>query len=303
MNTKELLWGVDLGGTKIELVVLQTGLALNPIWRSRIPTEANLGYDHILNQIEEIIAIASKELGITPDQIGMGTPGVAVPSTGLMKNCNTLVLNGKPLQKDIESLTGIPFKIANDANCFALAEAKFGAVQDQMPNAEIVFGVIMGTGVGGGLVIHGNVINGLHGISGEWGHHYLVPDGHACYCGRKGCTEQYISGPATEAYYKELSGKSLKMELIVERAKNGDDIYAVKTIDRLCLLFARAISNVINILDPDAIILGGGLGNIDALYEKGVDQIKQHIFNDRVDTLFLKPKLGDSAGVFGAALL
>ena len=301
MSGKDLLWGIDLGGTKVELAVIRPGSDLDIIWRERISTGAEGGYENILGQINKLIRQAEEELGIKAIQIGMGTPG-SLGLDGKLKNSNTTVLNGKSLLRDIEDKTGVSFKIANDANCFALAETLYGSVQEQCPNAEVVFGIIMGTGVGGGLVVNGKVINGLHGIGGEWGHHYLVPDGKKCYCGRKGCTEQYISGPATEAFYRELTDKTRKLKEISQLAKAGD-AYAVQTIDRLCVYFSKAVSNIINIIDPDAIVLGGGVGNIEDLYEKGVKLTESHIFNPHLETKFLKPKLGDSAGVIGAAFL
>jgi predicted NBD/HSP70 family sugar kinase len=181
------LWGIDLGGTKIEAVVLE---GLNPeavIARERIPTEANQGYQHILDQIARLIDRVSSSTGLSPEKIGMGTPGaIDPPSGGLFKNSNTTVLNGNPLKKDIEKRTGLPFEVANDANCFALAEATMGIVPDVVSDAEVVFGIIMGTGVGGGIVINGKVLNGRQGIAGEWGHSFLDESGGECYCGNVG---------------------------------------------------------------------------------------------------------------------
>jgi predicted NBD/HSP70 family sugar kinase len=233
----------------------------------------------------------------------MGTPGIESPENGLMKNCNTVVLNGKPLKTDLESRYDIDFQLANDANCFALAEARLGVVAKTHPEAELVFGVIMGTGVGGAIVHKGSLINGKHGIAGEWGHHYLMDKEEACYCGKKGCTEQFIAGPALERFYQSISGKNKSLKEVVELYRMGKDQYATQTMERLFYLFAKGISNVINILDPDVVVLGGGLGNINELYTHGIPLIQNHIFNDQVETVFLKPKLGDSAGVFGAALL
>jgi predicted NBD/HSP70 family sugar kinase len=303
MDKPSLLWGIDLGGTKIELAVLKDNSDYDVLWRNRVMTEGHLGYEKILENIGTIIHQAASDLGIYPGKIGMGTPGIENPENGLMKNCNTVVLNGKPLHRDLEEIFSIDFSLANDANCFALAEAQIGAVKTSQSQANLVFGVIMGTGVGGAIVHNGALISGKHGIAGEWGHHYLMETEEQCYCGRNGCTEQFISGPALERYYQAISGEKLSLKEVVQRYRNGSDKYAVETMNRLFNLFARGISNVINILDPDVIVLGGGLGNIDELYVHGVSLIKEHIFNDRMDTIFLKPKLGDSAGVFGAALL
>ncbi|MEL6987242.1 MAG: ROK family protein, partial [Bacteroidota bacterium] len=241
------------------------------------------------------------KLGYLPNKIGMGTPGVIDPTLQTLKNSNTTCLNGKPLKKDLEALTGIQFEMANDANCFAIAETQLGIVQEKVPNAKVVFGVIMGTGVGGGLVINGSAIYGKHGIGGEWGHIVLDPNGPDCYCGRNGCVEKIIAGPALEKYYTSLTGKQLKLkELVLNREKDAD---AQKTVDYLIKNFGKALSYIINVIDPDAIVLGGGVGNIDLLYTEGVEEVKKHIFNHTLETPILRPKLGDSAGVFGAALL
>ena len=193
--------------------------------------------------------------------------------------------------------------MANDANCFALAEAVMGVVPEKMPNARLVFGVIMGTGVGGGLVIDGKVWNGSHGIGGEWGHNFLDKSGGQCYCGKVGCTERIIAGSGLERFYFQQTAKKKSLKEIVSLHRAGTDGAATQTINRLTTMFAKAISVVLNILDPDVVVLGGGVNNIDEIMAEGVPKIQEFIFNDSVDTVFLKPKLGDSAGVFGAALL
>ncbi len=298
------LWGIDLGGTKIEGVVIESKNNPKVLARLRVSTEQEGGYDHIIEQIQVLVGMLSKETGLSPNRIGMGTPGTLDPSTQRMKNCNTTSLNGMPLKKDLDAKLNIPFTLANDANCFAVAEARFGAAHDVAPDAEVVFGVIMGTGVGGGLVVHGKAINGKQGLGGEWGHNFLDESGGKCYCGKTGCVETIISGPALERYYKSLSGKALRLRDIASNA--ATDEAAMQTMQRLTHFFGKAISVIINILDPDVIVLGGGVGNIQELYSAGVQEAKQYVFNtgiDHLDTIFLKPKLGDSAGVFGAALL
>jgi predicted NBD/HSP70 family sugar kinase len=207
-----------------------------------------------------------------------------------------------PFRKDLEEALRLPVMIANDANCFALAETKLGAVASLGHHPEVVFGVIMGTGVGGGLVVHDQVIAGAQGIAGEWGHNFLDESGGPCYCGKTGCVETVISGPALQKYYASLSGRHLSMKAILEYYAQGDAA-ARQTMERLIGFFGKALSVVINIVDPGAIILGGGLGNIDLLYTKGKEAVAKHVFNDRPDIVLLKPVLGDSAGVFGAALL
>ena len=203
----------------------------------------------------------------------------------------------------MESICQKRLIIANDANCFALAETKMGSVKNHMPNAEVVFGVIMGTGVGGGLVVNKRVINGRQGIGGEWGHNHLDDTGGKCYCGKIGCVETVIAGPPLERYYQEKSGADKKLKDIVEMHMQGTDAIASETIERLLEMFGKAITVVLNIADPDVVVLGGGVGNIDLLYTEGVKRAEKYIFNTRFDTVFLKPELGDSAGVFGAAML
>ncbi|MBL7827529.1 MAG: ROK family protein [Saprospiraceae bacterium] len=296
-------WGIDLGGTKIEGAILEGTENPAVTHRLRIPTEAHLGYEHIVNQVVKLVDMLKEASGRVPHSIGIGHPGTLDPNTGFIKNANTTALIGKPFNVDLEARLGIPVKLANDANCFAVAEALIGAGVDFNPKPEVVFGVIMGTGVGGGLVVRGKVINGKQGIAGEWGHNFLDESGGPCYCGKVGCVETVFSGPALERFYASVSGQKLPLKDIVARAESGDDAYAVQTMDRLIHFFGKAIAVVINIVDPDLIVIGGGVGNIDRLYTDGVQEAKKHLFNTRIDTIFRKPKLGDSAGVFGAALL
>lgn len=297
------LWGIDLGGTKIEGIILNTEDNNAVIARTRVSTEGHLGYQHIIDQVIKLIRILETETSIKATRIGMGTPGITDPLTGMMKNSNTTCLNNMPFQKDLESQSNIKFHMANDANCFAIAEAKMGFITEKQIDAQVVFGVIMGTGVGGGLVINGDIINGRQGISGEWGHTFLDQNGGTCYCGKLGCVETIISGPAIERWYALKSGQSRPMKDIVERYREGKDQIAIDAMNRLFHFFGKGIAQVINIVDPDVIILGGGLSNITEIYEHGVEEVKKHVFNHQLDTVFLPPKLGDSAGVFGAALL
>ena len=298
------LWGIDLGGTKVEGAILKSAKNPQVLFRDRLPTEAHLGYDHILNQIKRVVDMMIDKMGYTPKVIGIATPGTLDPSSGLMKNSNSTSLNGKYLKKDLEKITGIEFKMANDANCFALAEANMGIAKEKFPNAHVVFGVIMGTGVGGGVVVDGKVINGLHGIGGEWGHNFLDESGGPCYCGKSGCVEKVLAGPALEKYYFEISGQKKNLKEIYDLHKAGADANATKTMERMTHFFGLALSVIINILDPDAIVIGGGVGNIDLIYTEGAKSLENYIFNNRkVETPVLRPKLGDSAGVFGAAFL
>jgi fructokinase len=294
-------WGIDLGGTKIEGVVLDENY--NALTRLRLPTEQEKGYEHIVQQIGKVVDLLKQETNLEPTQIGIGTPGAINPKTQLLKNSNTVCLNGKPLHADLEKLLKLPVVMANDANCFALAETVMGIVPEKTPDARMVFGVIMGTGCGGGLVIDGKVWNGKHGIGGEWGHNFLDETGGDCYCGKAGCNERIISGSGLERFYFQQTGNKKSLKEIVSLHRKGTDKAATQTINRLTTMFAKAISVVINILDPDVIVLGGGVNNIEEIMKEGIPKINDFIFNDSVETVFLKPKLGDSAGVFGAALL
>ena len=298
------IWGIDLGGTKIEGVIINyESSQLEIIDRMRVPTGKEHGYQHVIQQIVKLVDQLSAKTGIIPEHIGIGTPGSIEPSTGLLKNCNATVLNGMPFEKDVQDALNIPIIMANDANCFAIAETKFGAVNDKLPHAKNVFGIIMGSGVGGGIVIDGKIIGGLQGIGGEWGHNYLDESGGQCYCGKIGCTETVLSGPALERYYKKISGIDHSLKAIINLHHGGNDPFATQTIERLIHFFGLGVSTIINLLDPDAIVLGGGVGNIDLLYSEGVKSIEKFVFNSRLQTPILKPTLGDSAGVFGAALL
>ena len=297
------LWGIDLGGTKMEGVILDSLNDSKTLVRTRIDTESSKGYEHMLNQLARLVKELQKQSGLTPTSIGIGTPGVLDPLLQTMKNCNTTCLNGMPLKKDLEEKLQLPVYMANDANCFALAEAKWGVVKEKCPDARMVFGIIMGTGVGGGIVIDGKIWGGRHGIGGEWGHNFLDESGGACYCGKTGCVETILSGPALEKYYKSLSGKSLKLKEIVQLSEQGSDEAATKTTDRLHHFFGKGVASIVNMLDPDVIIIGGGVGNIDSIYTKGMESLRHFVFNNRLDVPVLRPTLGDSAGVFGAAAL
>ncbi len=300
----QTLWGIDLGGTKIEGVVVQADKFSRVLARQRIPTESAQGYQHIVSQIVKLVRMLEEATNSKPTTIGIGTPGTLDPGTQTLKNSNTVCLNGMPLRHDLEAALGIPVQMANDANCFALAEATMGVCSELSKSPEVVFGVILGTGVGGGLVVNNKVLGGRHGIAGEWGHNVLDDvEGEPCYCGKMGCVETILSGPALQRYYARLSGNNLPMKDILKRYEAGEDIHAASTIKRMLYYFGKAIAVVINITDPDVIVLGGGLGNIDLLYTEGAREIEKWVFNPRVETLLLKPKLGDSAGVFGAASL
>ncbi len=294
------LWGIDLGGTKIEGAILDAERPDSALYRLRRETGAPRGYEFILSQIVGVVRDLENASGIPcPGVIGIGTPGAVEPSTGTLKNSSTTCLIGRPLREDLMRLLSREIRMANDANCFALAEATLGAAAGK----PVVMGLILGTGVGGGIVINRHVLNGLHGIGGEWGHNPLIGESHPCYCGRNGCVETAIAGPSLERFHRESGGKALRMPEIV-RAASLREKTAVATLERLRDKFAEAIAAVINILDPDAIVIGGGVGNIDLLYsEETRHAIERFVFNPSLSTQILRPQLGDSAGVFGAAML
>ena len=291
--------GIDLGGTKIEGIMLDESGSI--IERKRIPTNRNNGYEYIVDKIINLITDL-QFMSKTDAAVGICTPGAISPNTGKIKNSNTVCLIGKPFKEDIESKINCKIKMDNDANCFAIAEAKLGAVKEY----NVIFGVIMGTGVGGGIVINGKVHHGRMSIAGEWGHHTLYPNGNQCYCGRKGCAETYNSGPSLEKHWTKLTGEIQSLQDIV--AESGQlpkykEILYPKWKQELIRNFGIALANVIDILDPDAIVLGGGVSNIPFLYDEGIKSVYKNVFSDEVDTPILKNKLGDSAGVFGAAYL
>jgi fructokinase len=297
------LWGIDLGGTKIEGVILPSLHNPSPVLRTRIDTEASKGYEHVVDQIALLVQQMQQQSALVPQSIGFGTPGVLDPVLQTMKNCNSTVLNGMPFKKDLEEKLKLPVVLANDANCFALAETHWGVVKSKTPGAKMVFGIIIGTGVGGGIVHEGKVWNGKHGIGGEWGHNFLDESGGPCYCGKTGCVETVLSGPGLQRFYQSITGKGLSLKEIVSNYKAGNDKAAAQTMERLSHFFGKAVSVVTNMLDPDVIVIGGGVGNIDVIYTDGLASLRRFIFNNSVDVPVLKPALGDSAGVFGAAAL
>jgi fructokinase len=288
--------GIDLGGTKIEGIVLGPDGAES--FRRRIDTRQEKGYRHILGRIKELHDELVAHIGGKSNTFGIGTPGAISPRTGLMKNSNTLCLNGQPVKSDLEQLLGRRIEIQNDANCFAMAEALHGAGKGK----NLVFGVIMGTGCGGGIVHKGDVITGRQAIAGEWGHTSIDPNGPACYCGQRGCVETYISGAGAEARYLEQFGTKKSFQEIVADFQAGN-ANATGFMKQFFGHFGRAMANLIDVLDPDIVVLGGGLSNFDALYSEGVAAVAKYVFSDSMETPIVKNQLGDSAGVIGAALV
>ncbi|HTL71870.1 MAG TPA: ROK family protein [bacterium] len=288
--------GIDLGGTKIEGVVLDADG--KEVFRKRIPTERDLGYQHILNRLKSMHDDLAAVVPGQPTTFGMGTPGALSPRTGLLKNSNTVCMNGQHVKADLEKLLGRKVEIQNDANCFAMAEALLGSGKGK----KLVFGVIMGTGCGGGIVYKGEVFTGPQAIAGEWGHMCIDPNGPLCYCGQRGCTETFISGGGLENRYAEKYGvrRSLKE---VEAAYFNREPEALEFMQMFFDHFGRALANLIDILDPDIVVIGGGVSNFPAVYTEGVKAVRKYVFTDELETPIVKHQLGDSAGVFGAALV
>ncbi len=293
--------GVDFGGTKLEAVALgRDGQVLS---RRRVPTPDG-GYEPAVRAVAALVAAVEAETGARAPAVGVGIPGSISPETGLVRNANSTFLIGRAFDRDLAGALGRPVRLENDANCFVLAEARAGAGQ----GAETVFGVILGTGVGGGIVTGGRVLAGRNLIAGEWGHNRLPAlsadelDAPACYCGRKGCIEAWCSGPSLAADHARVTGEALEAPEIAARAAAGDAA-ARATLERHLARLARALAGVVNLLDPDAIVLGGGLSNLDHLYQRLPDAMRPDVFSDVFTTPVLKNRLGDSAGVIGAAWL
>ena len=292
--------GVDLGGTKIEAAAIDAAGATRA--RRRIATPVN-DYEATIGAITSLVGAIEAEAGARAS-VGIGIPGTMVARTGLVKNANSTWLIGRPLQRDIEAALSRPVRLANDANCFALSEAADGAAA----GCAAVFGVILGTGVGGGFVVDGRVLTGANAIAGEWGHNPLpwprtdeLP-GPACYCGRHGCIETFLSGPGLAGDHRRHGGGELSGPEIVAAAAAGDPACRA-TLDRHAERLARGLASVINLLDPDAIVLGGGLSGLPYLYEQVPALWRPYVFSDEIVTRLLPPAHGDSSGVRGAAWL
>ncbi|MGQ0732854.1 MAG: ROK family protein [Acidobacteriota bacterium] len=298
--TRRLRIGVDLGGTKIEAIALDS--SGRSLIRRREPTPRG-DYDRTLAAIVDLVTSIEQEAGET-GHVGVGIPGTISEETGLVKNANSTWLNGRALGEDLRRKLSRPVRVANDANCFALSEATDGAAS----SARVVFGVIVGTGTGGGLVVDGRVVSGANGIAGEWGHNPLPwprPEewpGPACYCGRTGCIETFLSGPGLARDFTADTGEDMAPPEIVKRAE-AHDARAAACLDRYADRFARALSSVLNIIDPDVVVLGGGLSNVERLYGDIREKWSAYVFSDTVRTRLVRARHGDSSGVRGAAWL
>jgi predicted NBD/HSP70 family sugar kinase len=292
--------GIDLGGTKIEAIAL--GDDGRELFRRRVATPAH-DYHAILEAVARLVSEVEAHTGCS-GSVGVGTPGALSRATGLLRNSNTVCLNGKPLDRDLAQILQRPVRIANDANCLALSEASDGAAA----GAEVVFGVIVGTGTGGGVVVRGQLLHGCNAIAGEWGHNPLPwprdeeRPGPACYCGKTGCIETFLSGPGLAADHEAMTGHRLTAVEIARRAEAGDES-AEQVLQRYEDRMARALAGVMNIIDPDVIVLGGGLSNLARLYEHVPRLWGRYVFSDHVSTRLVPAKYGDSSGVRGAAWL
>jgi fructokinase len=291
--------GIDLGGTKMEVIALDAGG--HERFRHRVPTPRG-DYGATIEAVASLVAQA--EVVVGPSTVGVGMPGVVSPATGLVKNANSTWLNGRPLSEDLAARLDRPVRLANDANCFALSEATDGAAA----GLPVVFGVILGTGVGGGLVVNGHVVTGANAIAGEWGHNPVPwPEagewpGPPCYCGRTGCLETFLSGPGLARDHQSVTGRELDPAGIVSGAARGD-ADARESVSRYERRLARGLASVINVLDPDAIVLGGGLSNVARLYGRVPRLWIEFVFSDAVVTKLVRAVHGDSSGVRGAAWL
>jgi fructokinase len=291
--------GIDLGGTKIEAISLDAHGRER--FRKRVPSPRG-DYDGTIEAVASLVAEAESTAGAA--SVGIGIPGAISPATGLIKNANSTWLNGRPLAQDLEARLGRPVRLANDANCLALSEAADGAAAGQA----VVFGVIIGTGTGGGIVVNGRIVVGANAIGGEWGHNPLPwPQdnewpGPPCYCGRTGCIETFLSGPGLSRDHERTTGERLDAGVIATRACTGDAV-AAATLARYEHRLARGLASIINVLDPHVIVVGGGLSNIDRIYQRVPEIWGEYVFSDHVATRLVKAMYGDSSGVRGAAWL
>ncbi len=290
--------GIDLGGTKVEGVVLDQ--ENKELHRERYPNGKEGGYDNILNTIKKLYTNLCAEIDGASHTLGLGTPGAMAKENNLLKNCNIECMNGKPFQDDLVKLLDHNVVVENDANCFALAEAVIGAGKGK----DLVFGVIMGTGCGGGIVYKGEVIRGLKESAGEWGHSTINFENGPVWRNSvlKGLVEAYISGTGAQERYAEEYGDKLEMKDIVENYRNGED-RAVQAMNTFLNHYGISISNIIKFMDPDVIVLGGGLSNVDEIYSEGPKYVEKYCLNEELYTPILKNEYGDSAGVYGAAIV
>jgi fructokinase len=302
-NSNENLWGCNLGNDTIEGVILMSVRNPEVLFSLQIPTESDRGYEHVLGRVKTLVAEMQAAAGYPATRLGVATPGTLVTRTGLLKNTNIDCLEGRPLTADLATLLGVETTVGNDANCLTLGETRLGVVAERFPDAKIVFGILMDRGIGGGLVVNGQIVRGNNGITGEWGHIYLNPaEPHPCFCGKRGCIESILSVPALERFYKEICGTPRPLAEIVGRADAGDQA-ARATLQRLTNFFGHALSILVNVLDPDVIVIGGQTSAIGRLYTEGPHVIASYVIDHHFETPVVQSKLGDLAIALGAALL
>ncbi len=287
--------GLDIGGTKIEGIVIRGSEVLHTL---RVPTNAAGGYAHILGRVRDVYEALVAHIGNEPHTLGVGTPGSMSEKLPYMKNSNIGCFNGKELRGDFERTLGRAVVMDNDANCFALAESLMGSGAGH----EMVFGAVLGTGCGGGVVYNGQCYRGTASLAGEWGHLSMNPDGPACYCGRRGCVETYISGGGLQRLWEAQYGEALSLKEIVRSCERGDGD-AVSFMELFYGNFAEAMANLIAVLDPDIIVLGGGVVNIEGIYEFGIARVAGILNREGAQAKIVKGSVGSSAGSIGAALL
>ena len=302
-NGEENSWGCDLGDTYIRGVILKSAQEPEVLYFTQLPTESEQGYEHVLGRVKEVLEVMQAVAGYTPTRLGLATPGSLVPRTGLLKNTNINCLENRPLTADLAARLGIETIVCNDANCLALAETRAGVVAARYPGANIVFGIFMDRGIGGGLIVNGRVVRGHNGITGEWGHVYLNPsEPRPCFCGKRGCVESILSISALERFYAEICGTPRSLPDIIARHDTGDPA-ARATLQRLTNFFGHALSILVNVLDPDVIVIGGLISSVSQLYSDGPRVIASYVIDHQFETPVVQAGLGERAVAVGAALL
>ncbi|GAB3586629.1 ROK family protein [Hymenobacter daeguensis] len=301
-NRIDNLWGCNLGNNTIEGVILQSAKVPEKLFSLQIPTESDLGYEHVLGRVKTLVEAMQTAAGYQATRLGLATPGTLVTRTGLLKNTNISCLEGQALAADLAALLSVETVVGNDANCLTLGETRLGVVAERFPEARIVFGILMDRGIGGGLVVNGHIVRGNNGITGEWGHIYLDPaEPHPCFCGKRGCIESILSLPALERFYKEICGMPRPLAEIEARAEAGDQA-ARATLQRLTNFFGHALSILVNVLDPDVIVIGGQTSAIKRLYTEGPHVIASYVIDHHFETPVVQSGLGELAAALGAAL-
>jgi len=296
-------WGINIGSTQVEAVLLDGLSRARPFRKMRVPLDPEQGYYYVLGQVHKLVEVLSADVGMRPDRIGVSTWGQLDPETKTLKNSGSQALDGKPLLSDLETYLGVPVRIENAANCLTLAETRFGVVTQIAPDARCILGLLIEDRVDGGIVLNGRIFSGRQGIAGSWGHNYLDAGGGTCDCGRHGCTQTVLSDQALEEFYATQGGRMAGVHDIMACAEDGQDDAASETLERYVYNLAKALGPVINILDPEVVVLGGTLSAMDAVYEQGPELLRRFVHNSRVDTKLVRPQLGHAASAYGAALL